>query len=254
MIHPTALIDPSAELAPDVSVGAYTVIGPDVHVGAGTVIGPHVVLEGPLYLGCHNHIYQFASVGAACQDKKYKGEPTTLVIGDYNVIRECVTLQRGTIQDRGETRIGSYGLFMAYSHVAHDCIVGDHVIVANSTQLAGHVQVGHHAILGGGTLVHQFCQIGAYAITGAGTVLLQDVPAYIVAQGNPAKPYGVNVEALRRAKVSSASVQALKQAYRTVYRQGLKLQEAVDILATSDDIHVSSFKHSIVAAQRGIIR
>ncbi len=254
MIHPTAIIDPSAELASDVTVGPYTVIGPNVQVGAGTIIGPHVVLEGPLSLGCHNHIYQFASVGAACQDKKYRGEPTTLVIGDHNVIRECVTLQRGTVQDRGETRIGSHGLFMAYSHVAHDCMIGDHVILANSTQLAGHVQVADHAILGGGTLVHQFCQVGAYAITGAGTVLLQDVPAFIIAQGNPAKPYGINVEALRRANLPADSIQALKQAYRTVYRKGLKLQDAQLALAESTDAHVMLFKSSIAASRRGIVR
>jgi UDP-N-acetylglucosamine acyltransferase len=254
VIHPSAIVDPSAELAEDVEVGAFSVIGPDVTVGSGTVIGPHVVLQGPLVLGCHNQIYQFASVGAACQDKKYRGEPTTLVIGDHNVIRECVTLQRGTVQDRGETRIGSHGLFMAYSHVAHDCVLGDHVILANSTQLAGHVQVGDHAILGGGTLVHQYCQIGSYAITGAGTVLLQDVPAYIVAQGNPAKPYGINVEALRRAQLSPETIQGLKQAYRTVYRQGLKLHEALAMLALSDDPYVSTFHHSIAVARRGIIR
>lgn len=254
MIHPTAMIDPKAELASDVSVGAYSVIGPDVQIGAGTVIGPHVVLEGPLVMGSYNHVYQFASVGAACQDKKYRGEPTTLVIGDHNVIRECVTLQRGTVQDRGETRIGSHGLFMAYSHVAHDCVLGDHVILANSTQLAGHVRVGDHAILGGGTLVHQFCQIGAYSISGAGTVLLQDVPAFIVTQGNPAKPYGINVEALKRAQVPSVSTQALKQAYRTVYRQGLKLQDALSELASGSDPYVTLFCQSIASARRGIIR
>lgn len=254
MIHPTAVVDPRSELAADVEVGAYSVIGSGVHIGPGTVIGPHVVLEGPLFLGCNNHIFQFASVGAACQDKKYRGEPTSLVIGDHNIIRECVTMQRGTVQDRGETKIGSYGLFMAYSHVAHDCIVGDHVIVANSSQLAGHVQLGDHAILGGGTLVHQYCQMGAYAITGAGTVLLQDVPAFVVAQGNPAKPYGINVEALRRANISADSVQALKQAYRAVYRQGLKLQEALDVLATSNDALVLRMHHSLASARRGIIR
>lgn len=254
MIHPTAVIDSGAQLAPDVSVGAYSVIGPDVHIGAGTLIGPHVVLEGPLYLGCHNRIYQFASVGAACQDKKYRGEPTTLVIGDHNVIRECVTLQRGTVQDRGETRIGSHGLFMAYSHVAHDCVLGDHIILANGTQLAGHVRVDDHAILGGGTLVHQFCQVGSYAITGAGTVLLQDVPAFIVAQGNPAKPYGINVEALRRAEFPQKTIQQLKQAYRVVYRKGLKLQEALSLLAAEDDPHVLAFLKSVDASQRGIIR
>ena len=254
MIHPTAIIDPSAELAADVSVGAYSVIGADVHIGAGTVIGPHVVLEGPLFLGCYNRIYQFASVGAACQDKKYQGEPTTLVIGDHNIIRECVTMQRGTVQDRGETRVGSHGLFMAYSHVAHDCMIGDHVILANSTQLAGHVHVADHAILGGGTLVHQFCQVGAYAISGAGTVLLQDVPAFIVAQGNPAKPYGINVEALRRANMAYDSIQALKQAYRMVYRKGLTLQDALSSLTDHPDPHVKTFQRSIASARRGIIR
>ncbi|MCH8552331.1 MAG: acyl-ACP--UDP-N-acetylglucosamine O-acyltransferase [Natronospirillum sp.] len=254
MIHPTAIIDPGARLASDVSVGPYSVIGPDVKVGPGCVIGPHVVFQGPMTMGARNRVFQFASVGEACQDKKYAGEPTTLVIGDDNIIREFVTLQRGTVQDKGETRIGSRGLFMAYTHVAHDCVVGDDVILANTTQLAGHVQVSDRAILGGGTLVHQYCQIGLHAMTGAGTVLFKDIPAFVMAQGNPAKPYAMNFEGLRRHNYSATSLRALKEAYRLVYRQGLTLERALDQLDEDPDSSVQVFVASLRASQRGIIR
>ena len=254
MIHPTAVIDPGARLADDVSVGPYTVIGPEVSLGPGCVIGPHVVLQGPMTMGARNRVFQFASVGEQCQDKKYAGESTTLVIGDDNVIREFTTLQRGTVQDRGETRIGSRGLFMAYSHVAHDCVLGDDVILANSTQLAGHVRIADRAILGGGTLVHQFCQIGTHAMTGAGTVLFKDLPAYVMAQGNPAKPYAMNFEGLRRHQYSSNSLRALKQAYRLVYRQGLTLDQALQQLQDDPDTCVQTFVRSLRASRRGILR
>ena len=254
MIHSTAIIDPGARLADDVSVGAYTVIGPDVTLGPGCEIGPHVVLQGPMTMGARNRVFQFASVGEACQDKKYAGEPTTLVLGDDNVIREFTTLQRGTVQDRGETRIGSRCLFMAYAHVAHDCVVGDDVILANTTQLAGHVQVADRAILGGGTLVHQFCQIGTHAMTGAGTVLFKDLPAYVMAQGNPAKPYAMNFEGLRRHQYPAASLRALKQAYRLVYRQGLTLEGALHRLQEDTDPCVRVFLRSLRESRRGILR
>lgn len=254
MIHPTAIIDPGARLADDVEVGPYSVIGPDVEIGPGCVIGPHVVLQGPMRMGARNRVFQFASVGEECQDKKYAGEPTWLIIGDDNVIRECVTLQRGTVQDKGETRIGSRGLFMAYSHVAHDCVVGDDVILANSTQLAGHVQVADKAILGGGTLVHQFCQIGTHAMTGAGTVLFKDIPAFVMAQGNPAKPYAMNSEGLRRHQYPEASLRALKQAYRLVFRQGLTLEVAIARLQQDSDPSVQTFVESLRCSQRGILR
>ncbi|TGG95131.1 acyl-ACP--UDP-N-acetylglucosamine O-acyltransferase [Natronospirillum operosum] len=254
MIHPTAIIDPGARLADDVDVGPYSVIGPDVEIGPGCVIGPHVVLQGPMRMGARNRVFQFASVGEECQDKKYAGEPTWLIIGDDNVIRECVTLQRGTVQDKGETRIGSRGLFMAYSHVAHDCVVGDDVILANSTQLAGHVQVADKAILGGGTLVHQFCQIGTHAMTGAGTVLFKDIPAFVMAQGNPAKPYAMNSEGLRRHQYPEASLRALKQAYRLVFRQGLTLEAAIARLQQDSDPSVQTFVESLRRSQRGILR
>ncbi|MEX0584950.1 MAG: acyl-ACP--UDP-N-acetylglucosamine O-acyltransferase [Natronospirillum sp.] len=254
MIHPTAIIDPAAQLADNVSVGPYTIIGPNVVVGPGCEIGPHVVLKGPTLMGARNRIFQFASVGEACQDKKYRGEPTELHIGDDNVIRESVTLQRGTVQDQGITRLGSRGLFMAYSHVAHDCVIGDDVILANATQLAGHVRVGDKAILGGGTLVHQFCRIGTQAMTGAGTVLFKDIPAYVLAQGNPAKPHAMNFEGLRRQHYSADSLRALKRAYRVVYRSGKTLVEALEELSYETDPCVKIFVDSLQQASRGIIR
>lgn len=184
MIHPQAIVDPSARLAEDVEVGPWTLIGPEVEIGAGSRIASHVVIKGPTRIGVGNRIFQFATVGEECQDKKYRGEPTRLEIGDHNVIREGVTLHRGTVQDAGVTRLGSHNLLMAYVHVAHDCVVGDHVIMANNAALAGHVHVGDHAVLGGFTAVHQFCRIGPHAMCGAGSVVLKDVPAYVMASGN----------------------------------------------------------------------
>lgn len=254
MIHPTALIDPSAIIAPDVTIGAYSVIGANVTIGAGCEIGPHVVIKGPTVIGERNRIFQFASIGEECQDKKYRGEPTELHIGDDNVIRECVTMQRGTVQDAGVTRVGSRGLYMAYVHVAHDCRIGDDVIIANASQVAGHVWLDDHAILGGGTLVHQFCRIGTGAITGAGTVIFKDIPAYIMAQGNPAKPYSMNFEGLKRRQVPEANLKALKNAYRVVFRQGKTLQTAMAELAHDPTPQVQAFLASLAASTRGIIR
>ncbi|MDX1409022.1 MAG: acyl-ACP--UDP-N-acetylglucosamine O-acyltransferase, partial [Saprospiraceae bacterium] len=185
MIHPTAIIDPAAELAEEVQVGPYSVIGPDVKIGAGTVIAPHVVINGPTTIGRNNRIFQFASVGEECQDKKYKGEPTRLEIGDDNVIRESVTIHRGTIQDNSLTRIGSRNLLMAYVHVAHDCMVGDDCIFANNASIAGHAHVGNGVILGGMTGVHQFCKIGSYSMTSGCSFVTKDIPAYVMAAGNP---------------------------------------------------------------------
>lgn len=254
MIHPTAIIDPSAILAPDVSVGPYAVIDANVVIGAGCEIGPHVVIKGPTRIGERNRIFQFASIGEECQDKKYRGEPTELHIGDDNVIRECVTMQRGTVQDEGLTRVGSRGLYMAYAHVAHDCRIGDDVIVANASQIAGHVHMGDFAILGGGTLVHQFCRIGTGSMTGAGTVVFKDIPAYIMAQGNPAKAYTMNFEGLKRRQYDASSLAALKRAYKTVYRQGLTLHDAIDVLAQDTTPCVQVFHASLVASTRGIVR
>jgi UDP-N-acetylglucosamine acyltransferase len=225
-IHPTAIVDPSASLAEDVGIGAYSIVGPHVEIGQGCRIGPHTVVTGHTRLGTGNTIAQFVSVGEAPQDKKYRGEPTRLEIGNNNTIREFCTLNRGTVQDGGVTRIGDDNWIMAYVHIAHDCQVSNRTIFANNAQLAGHVHVGDDAILGGFTLVHQFCRVGAHSITGLGTVVLQDIPPYVKASGNPIKPYGINAEGLRRRGFSADSLAALKRAYRILYRSGLTLEEA----------------------------
>lgn len=230
MIDARAIIDPSAKVADDVEVGPWSIVGPNVEIGAGTVIGPHVVIKGPTTIGKNNRIFQFASVGEDCQDKKYAGEPTTLVIGDNNTIREGVTIHRGTVQDKGETIIGSHNLFMANAHVAHDCVVGDNVIMANNVAVAGHVHVGDWAILGGFTAVHQFCHIGSHVMCGAGTVVLKDVPDYVMATGNPAKPHGINAEGLKRRGYSADALRELRRAYKVIYRQKLTVDQALDSL------------------------
>jgi len=231
LIHPTALVDAGARLGEDVEIGAYAVIGPDVEIGDGTRVGPHVVIEGPTRIGRDNRIFQFASLGAAPQDKKYGGEPTRLEIGDRNTIREFCTFNRGTAQDAGVTRVGDDNWIMAYVHLAHDCQVGDHTIFANNAQLAGHVHVGDWAILGGFTVVHQFVRIGAHCITGMGTILLQDVPPFVTASGNPAAPHGINSEGLKRRGYSAETIASIKRAYKTLYRSGLKLEEAAAAIA-----------------------
>jgi len=227
LIHPTALIDPQAELAPGVRVGAYSVIGAGVVIGADTEIGPHTVINGPTRLGRENRIYQFASIGEAPQDKKYAGEPTRLEIGDRNTIREFVTINRGTVQDQGVTRLGDDNWIMAYVHVAHDCMIGSHTIFANNASLAGHVTVGDHVILGGFTLVHQFCAIGSHALTAFGSGISKDVPPYVTVGGSPARAHGLNMEGLRRRGFSPESRAALKRAYKTLYREGLSLEDAL---------------------------
>ncbi len=256
MIDSRALVDPSAKLASDVEVGPWTIIGADVEIGAGTVIGPHAVIKGPTKIGQNNRIFQFASVGEDCQDKKYAGEPTTLTIGDNNVIREGVTIHRGTVQDAGTTTIGNDNLFMAYAHVAHDCVVGDHVILANNTALAGHVHVGDWAILGGFTAVHQFCRIGAHVMCGTSTVVLKDIPAYIMANGNSAKPHGINVEGLKRRGFTPESLKALRQAYKVLYRNKLTMAQALPQLQSMAEQHpeISLLIESVEASTRGIIR
>ncbi len=256
MIHPTAIVDPKAELAPDVSVGPYAIIGAGVQIDEGTSIGPHAVVSGPTTLGKHNRVFQFASVGEACQDLKYNDEPTRLEVGDNNTIREGVTLHRGTVQDQGVTKVGSGNLLMAYVHVAHDCVVGDNIIVANNAALAGHVKVGDGVIIGGGTLIHQFCQIGAYSMTAAGTVVFQDIPAFVMAAGNRARANGMNFEGMRRRGYSDDSIAALRRAYKTVFRAGLTLDDALGRLAAdaAADNWVALFRDSLVAAKRGIVR
>ena len=225
-IHPTALIDSAAELDSTVEVGPYAVIGAGVRIGSGTRIGAHTVVEGPTTIGRDNRIFQFASVGAAPQDKKYAGEPTALEIGDGNTIREFVTINRGTVQDRTLTTIGSDNWIMAYVHIAHDCVIGDHTIFANTTNLAGHVEIGDWVILGGCTQIHQFCKIGAHAMTAVSTVVLHDVPPYVMASGSSAQAHGINSEGLRRRGFSAERIAALRRAYRTLYKSGLTLQQA----------------------------
>lgn len=236
LIHPSAIVDPSARLDEGVEVGPYAVIGSRVEIGAGTSIGPHVVIRGPTRIGRDNRIFQFASVGEDPQDKKYGGEETWLTIGDRNRIREFVTINRGTVQDQGVTSIGSDNLLMAYVHVAHDCRIGDHVIMANAASLGGHVPVQDWAILGGFTIVHQFCRIGSHSFSAMGSVLTKDVPPYVMVGGHPAEPKGINTEGLRRRGFGDEPIAAIKRAYRTLYLAGLKLDDArsqIEALAQS---------------------
>jgi UDP-N-acetylglucosamine acyltransferase len=227
VIHPTAIVDPSARIAEGVSIGPYSVIGADVEIGPGCRIEGHVVIKGPTTIGRDNHIFQFASIGDDPQDKKYAGEQTGLVIGDGNTIRECCTINRGTIQDAGVTRVGNDNWLMAYVHIAHDCIVGDHTIFANNASIAGHVRVGDWAILGGFTTAHQFCAVGPHAMTSMFTYITRDVPAYVTAAGRPAAPHGVNAEGLKRRGFTPEQLRNIRDAYRTLYRRGLKLDEAL---------------------------
>jgi UDP-N-acetylglucosamine acyltransferase len=255
-IHPTAIVDPAASVAADVEIGPYSVVGANVEIGPGCRIGPHCVITGHTRLGAHNAIAQFASIGEAPQDKKYAGEPTRLEIGDNNTIREFCTLNRGTVQDAGVTRIGNDNWIMAYVHVAHDCQVGNRTIFANNAQLAGHVEIGDDAILGGFTLVHQFCRVGAHSITGLGTVVLQDVPPYVKASGNPVHPYGINAEGLRRRGFDAEAIAALKRAYKTLYRAGHTLEEAKRELEAQAGqcAELRPLLEFLAAPGRGIIR
>ncbi|MDE2309584.1 MAG: acyl-ACP--UDP-N-acetylglucosamine O-acyltransferase [Betaproteobacteria bacterium] len=256
MLHPTAIIHPNARLAGDVEVGAYSIIGEHVEIGAGTVIGPHVVINGHTRIGKNNRIFQFSSLGEIPQDKKYAGEPTRLEIGDGNTIREFCTFNVGTAQDVGVTRVGNHNWIMAYVHLAHDCQVGNHTIFANNAQLAGHVRVDDYAILGGFTGVHQFCQIGAHVMTGVGTVILQDIPPYVTASGNPAAPHGTNSEGLKRRGFSSGTVMAIKRAYKTLYKSGLTLDEAKNTILGQAAEHpeLNVLADFLNRSQRGIIR
>ena len=256
MIDSRAIIDLSAKLADDVQVGPWSIVGPDVEIGAGTIIGPHVVIKGPTTIGKNNRIFQFSSVGEDCQDKKYAGEPTTLSIGDNNVIREGVTIHRGTVQDSGTTIVGSHNLFMANVHVAHDCVVGDNVILANNTALAGHVHVGDWAILGGFTAVHQFCHIGPHVMCGTCSVILKDVPAYIMANGNTASPHGINIEGLKRRGFTPESILALRRAYKVIYRQKLTVEQALAALRVqlAECPEILPLIKSLETSSRGIIR
>jgi UDP-N-acetylglucosamine acyltransferase len=256
VIDPHALVSPQARLAADVTVGPFTVIGPDVEIGSRTIVGPHVVINGPTRIGEDNHIFQFASIGDAPQDKKYKGEPTRLQIGDRNVFRESCTVNRGTTHGDGVTRIGNDNLFMAYSHVAHDCSVGDKVIFANCAALAGHVEIGDWVILGGLTAVHQFVKIGAHAFLAGGAIVQRDVPPYLLVAGNPAKPHSVNSEGLKRRGFDEEQVRNIREAYRVVYRSDLRLVEALEklkpIAAARSEIR--AFVDFISSSTRSIVR
>ncbi len=256
MIHPTALIDPQARLGANVSVGAFSIVGADVEIGDNTWIGPHVVIEGPTTIGRDNRIWQYASVGAAPQDKKFHGENSRLVIGDRNVIREFVTFNRGTADGGGETRIGNDNWLMAYVHIAHDCIVGNHTIFANAASLAGHVAVDDWVILGGFTLVHQFCQIGAHAFTSMGSIINRDVPPYVTVAGSFAEPKGINSEGLRRRGYDTARIMAIKRAYKTLYKSGFTLAEARGGLAHAADgaPDVRLMLDFIERSQRSLVR
>ncbi|MGA0028131.1 MAG: acyl-ACP--UDP-N-acetylglucosamine O-acyltransferase, partial [Steroidobacteraceae bacterium] len=223
-IDPRAVIAPSAQLAEGVEVGPFAVIGEGVEIGEGSIIGPHAVINGPTRIGRECRVFQFASIGDAPQDKKYRGEPTRLEIGDRNTFRECCTVNRGTVGGHGITRIGSDNLFMAYSHVAHDCVIGDHCVFSNSVALAGHVEVADWVIMSGFAGVHQFCKVGAHAFLANNTAVTRDVPPYLLVAGTPAEPKGINSEGLKRRGFTPAQIANIKQAYRVLYRDGLKLE------------------------------
>ena len=255
-IHPTAIVEPGARLGSGVAIGAYSIIGEHVEIGDGCRIGPHVVIQGHTRLGRDNQVFQFCSIGAAPQDKKYAGEATRLEIGDRNTIREFCTFNCGTVQDAGLTRMGSDNWIMAYVHVAHDCVIGNHTIFANNAQLAGHVSVGDWAILGGFSGAHQFVRIGAHSLAGINSILLQDLPPYVTVSGNPAQPHGINSEGLKRRGYSSAAIMAIKRAYKVLYKSGLKLDEAqAAIAATSGETpELKLLAEFLATSGRGIIR
>jgi UDP-N-acetylglucosamine acyltransferase len=254
MIHQTAIVDASARIADDVEIGPYSIVGADVEIGSGTVIGPHVVLMGPCKIGCDNRIFQFASVGEMPQDKKYQGEPSWLLIGDRNVIREYVTLHRGTDAGNGKTVIGSDNLFMAYSHIAHDCVVGDHSVFANAASLSGHVEVGDYAILGGFTSVHQFIQIGSKSFCGLGSVVTQDIPPFSTAAGNRARLIGINKEGLQRNGFSEDLIRALHKSFRELLKGKGSKQDAFANLRPLCDKYpeVEEFVNFVKNSKRGV--
>ncbi|HZP93299.1 MAG TPA: acyl-ACP--UDP-N-acetylglucosamine O-acyltransferase [Burkholderiales bacterium] len=256
MIHPTAIVHPGARLAPDVEVGPYSVIGEQVEIASGTRIGAHVVVGGRTRIGRNNRIFHHVSLGEIPQDKKYAGEPTRLEIGDDNTIREFCTFNIGTAQDLGYTRLGNDNWVMSYVHLAHDCVVGDHTVLANCTQLAGHVEVGDYAVLGGFTGVHQFCRVGAHAITGVSSVVLADVPPFVTAMGNTARPHGINSEGLRRRGFSGETITALRRAYKTLYKTGLTLEEARQALSAQAEecAEVRILLDFLSGSKRSIIR
>ncbi len=260
MIHPQAIIDPSARLADGVSVGAFSVVGAGVEIGEGTCIASHVVIDGPTRIGRDNRFYAFAAIGGDPQDKKYAGESTALEIGDRNVIREYCTISRGTMQDQGITRIGNDNWIMAYVHIAHDCCIGNHTIFANSASLAGHVVVEDHVILGGFTLLHQFCKVGEHAFTAMNSVISKDVPPFVMVSGHMARPHGLNSEGLKRRGFSPDTLSQLRKAYKILYRSGLTLEQAIEQLqamegATNGSVaKIDQLVAFLKGMTRGIVR
>jgi UDP-N-acetylglucosamine acyltransferase len=260
LIHPTAIVDPKAHIDATTEIGPYSLIGPDVTVGARCKIGPHVVVQGHTTIGCDNTIFQFASIGAAPQDKKYAGEATRLEIGERNTIREFVTVNLGTLQDGGVTRIGDDNWIMAYVHIAHDCQLGNHITMSNNATLAGHVNLGDWVVMGGFTTVHQFCHIGAYAMTAFTAAVAQDVPPFVTAAGNRAAPVGINSVGLQRRGFSSEQIMAIKRGYKLIYRSGLPLEEAKAALRLEEEktpdaaVYLRQLREFIEASPRGIIR
>jgi len=256
LIDPRAVVDPGAEIAEGVEVGPFAVIGPGVRIGAGSWIGPHAVVKGPTVLGRDTRVFQFASIGDAPQDRKYAGEPTRLVVGDRNVFREFCSINRGTVGGRGETTIADDCLFMAYSHVAHDCIVGSHCIMSNCTALAGHVELGDWVILSGYAGVHQFTKIGAHAFLANNAAVTRDVPPYLLVAGSPAEPKGINSEGLKRRGFDAAQIANIKNAYRILYRSGLKLAAAMEQLRAlaASQPELAPFVDFLGASERSIIR
>lgn len=256
MIHERAVISSKARLDSGVHVGPYAVIDADVEIAKGSRIEAHVVIKGPCLIGEDNHIFQFASIGDVPQDKKYAGESTRLVIGARNTIREYCTINRGTVQDQGCTRVGNDNWIMAYAHIAHDCVVGNDTIFANNASIAGHVHVGDYAVLGGFTAVHQFCRLGTSSLCSMFTYVTKDVPAYVTVSGRPAEPRGVNTEGLKRRRFSTAQIRSVREAYRLVYRQSLSLEEAERQLGAAAESQpvLEAFVQSLRAGSRGLIR
>ena len=255
MIDSIAIIDPKAKIGENVSIGPWTVIGPDVESGDNCSIASHVVIRGPSIIGANNKIYQFSTIGDDTPDLKYKGEPTKLIIGNDNVIREGVTIHRGTVQDKGETVVGNHNLLMAYAHVGHDSVIGDHVIMVNNSSLAGHVIVGDWAILSGYALIHQYVSIGAHSFVGPAAFSYHDVPAFVTAFGSPAEPRTINKEGLKRRGFSADQIALANKAYKLLYRRGLSLDEAIEAIAKlGDDAVITVFLESLKTSTRGIIR
>ena len=255
MIDNQAIIDPSATIGENVSIGPWTIIGLDVVIGDNCQIASHVVIRGPSVIGANNKIYQFSTIGDDTPDLKYKGEPTKLIMGDDNVIREGVTIHRGTVQDRGETVIGNNNLLMAYAHVGHDSVIGNHVIMVNNSSLAGHVTVGDWAILSGYSLIHQYVSVGAHSFVGPAAFSYHDVPAFVTAFGSPAEPRTINKEGLKRRGFSAEQIALANKAYKLLYRRGLSLEEGIEAIAElGDDTVIQTLLNSLKASTRGIIR